>query len=259
MLGSRVSPPRRTRLRHMLPAVPARRWYVCSAMATAITTLKNFIDGEFVDPADGQTEPILNPATGEAIAEAPLSTAADVDRAVKAAARRVGRLGDHHPRRACARAAQARRRDRGARRRARRARGRQRRQADQRLPRRRDPVHGRQPAVLRRRREVPRGQVRRRVPERLHLDHPPRAGRRDRPDRALELPADDGRVEDRPRPGGRQHGRAQAGGDHPAHHAEDGRVRGRDLPQGSPQRDHRPRRPGRPRARHPRRTSTWSR
>ncbi len=54
-------------------------------MATAITTLKNFIDGEFVDPADGQSEPILNPATGEAIAEAPLSTATDVDRAVKAA------------------------------------------------------------------------------------------------------------------------------------------------------------------------------
>ncbi|HET6869488.1 MAG TPA: gamma-aminobutyraldehyde dehydrogenase [Solirubrobacteraceae bacterium] len=54
-------------------------------MATAITTLKNFIDGEFVDPADGQTEPILNPATGEAIAEAPMSSPADVDRAVKAA------------------------------------------------------------------------------------------------------------------------------------------------------------------------------
>ncbi len=54
-------------------------------MATAITALKNFIDGEYVDPAEGQTEPILNPATGEAIAEAPLSTAADVDRAVHAA------------------------------------------------------------------------------------------------------------------------------------------------------------------------------
>jgi betaine-aldehyde dehydrogenase len=69
----------------MFPAVLTARWYVCSAMATAITTLKNFIDGEFVDPTDGQTEPILNPATGEAIAEAPLSTPADVDRAVKAA------------------------------------------------------------------------------------------------------------------------------------------------------------------------------
>ena len=54
-------------------------------MATAITALKNFIDGEYVDPAEGQTEPILNPATGEPIAEAPLSTAADVDRAVNAA------------------------------------------------------------------------------------------------------------------------------------------------------------------------------
>jgi betaine-aldehyde dehydrogenase len=54
-------------------------------MATAISTLQNFIGGEFVDPADGQTEPILNPATGEVIAQAPLSTSVDVDRAVKAA------------------------------------------------------------------------------------------------------------------------------------------------------------------------------
>ncbi len=44
-------------------------------MATATKTrLKNFIDGESVDPADGQTEDVINPATGEAIAEAPLST-----------------------------------------------------------------------------------------------------------------------------------------------------------------------------------------
>src|SRR4051794_2939922 len=55
-------------------------------MATAtLTKLKNFINGELVDPAEGQTEPVLNPATGEAIAEAPLSTAEDVDRAVGAA------------------------------------------------------------------------------------------------------------------------------------------------------------------------------
>jgi betaine-aldehyde dehydrogenase len=54
-------------------------------VATATSTLQNFIDGEFVDPADGQTEPVLNPATGEVIAQAPLSTAVDVDRAVKAA------------------------------------------------------------------------------------------------------------------------------------------------------------------------------
>jgi betaine-aldehyde dehydrogenase len=54
-------------------------------MATMTSTLQNFIDGEFVDPVEGQTEPVLNPATGETIAVAPLSTAADVDRAVSAA------------------------------------------------------------------------------------------------------------------------------------------------------------------------------
>ncbi len=55
-------------------------------MATAeLTKLKNFIGGEAVDPADGATEEVLNPATGEPIAEAPLSSAEDVDRAVGAA------------------------------------------------------------------------------------------------------------------------------------------------------------------------------
>src|SRR4051812_40289004 len=55
-------------------------------MATATRTkLKNFINGELVDPAEGQTEEVLNPATGEAIAEAPLSAKEDVDRAVAAA------------------------------------------------------------------------------------------------------------------------------------------------------------------------------
>jgi betaine-aldehyde dehydrogenase len=49
------------------------------------TKLQNFIGGEFVDPADGQTEDVINPSTGEVIAQAPLSTAEDVDRAVKAA------------------------------------------------------------------------------------------------------------------------------------------------------------------------------
>ncbi len=55
-------------------------------MATAQKTkLQNFIGGQFVDPADGATEEVLNPATGEAIAEAPLSGKEDVDRAVAAA------------------------------------------------------------------------------------------------------------------------------------------------------------------------------
>jgi betaine-aldehyde dehydrogenase len=55
-------------------------------MATATKTkLQNFIDGELVDPAEGQTEDVLNPATAEPIAAAPVSTKEDVDRAVAAA------------------------------------------------------------------------------------------------------------------------------------------------------------------------------
>ncbi len=54
-------------------------------MATATQTLKNFIDGEAVEPAEGRTDAVLNPATGEEIAQAPSSTAADIDRAVAAA------------------------------------------------------------------------------------------------------------------------------------------------------------------------------
>jgi betaine-aldehyde dehydrogenase len=48
-------------------------------------TLENFIDGAFRPALDGATEPVLNPATGEEIAQAPLSGAADVDAAVTAA------------------------------------------------------------------------------------------------------------------------------------------------------------------------------
>jgi betaine-aldehyde dehydrogenase len=53
-------------------------------MATQIETLSNFIDGERA-PSDGDTEAILNPATGEELARAHNSTAQDVDRAVRAA------------------------------------------------------------------------------------------------------------------------------------------------------------------------------
>jgi len=57
-------------------------------MATASRTkLQNFIDGEFVDAAGGATEEVINPANGEAIAEMPLSTEEDVNRAVAAAKR----------------------------------------------------------------------------------------------------------------------------------------------------------------------------
>ncbi|MEA2444457.1 MAG: betaine-aldehyde dehydrogenase, partial [Thermoleophilales bacterium] len=49
------------------------------------TKIRNFIGGEERDPASGETEPILNPATEEQIAEAPKSGQEDVDAAVAAA------------------------------------------------------------------------------------------------------------------------------------------------------------------------------
>jgi betaine-aldehyde dehydrogenase len=53
-------------------------------MASTVETLKNFIDGEPA-AAGGETEPVLNPATGEEIARAPISGPEEVDRAVRAA------------------------------------------------------------------------------------------------------------------------------------------------------------------------------
>jgi len=54
-------------------------------MSTITAPLQNFIDGEFAAAADGATDAVLNPATGEEIAQVASSTQADVDRAVKAA------------------------------------------------------------------------------------------------------------------------------------------------------------------------------
>src|SRR6266496_5199749 len=54
-------------------------------MSVTVSEYKNFIGGEWVDAADGGTMEVLNPATGEPIAEVPRGTAKDVDRAVEAA------------------------------------------------------------------------------------------------------------------------------------------------------------------------------
>jgi betaine-aldehyde dehydrogenase len=56
-----------------------------AATSTDVKTYENFIDGEWTAPAEGQTEAVVNPATGQTIANAPLSTKEDVDRAVSAA------------------------------------------------------------------------------------------------------------------------------------------------------------------------------
>ena len=54
-------------------------------MSTTVDSQKLFIGGKWEDAADGGTMEVLNPSTGETIAEVPAGTAADVDRAVEAA------------------------------------------------------------------------------------------------------------------------------------------------------------------------------
>src|SRR5204862_793364 len=54
-------------------------------MSVTVSQRKNFVGGEWVDAVEGRTMEVLNPATGEAIAEVPRGTEADVDRAVEAA------------------------------------------------------------------------------------------------------------------------------------------------------------------------------
>jgi 1-pyrroline dehydrogenase len=54
-------------------------------MSVAVQAYKNFVGGEWVDAVDGETMEVLNPATGDVIAEVPRGTQADVDRAVAAA------------------------------------------------------------------------------------------------------------------------------------------------------------------------------
>jgi acyl-CoA reductase-like NAD-dependent aldehyde dehydrogenase len=46
-----------------------------------------FIDGKFVNPVEGGTLPVVNPATGEKLCDAPAASAKDVDLAVRAATR----------------------------------------------------------------------------------------------------------------------------------------------------------------------------
>jgi betaine-aldehyde dehydrogenase len=54
-------------------------------MQTETRSIKNFVNGEHVDPAEGRFYEVTNPATGEVFAQAPASGKEDVDRAYKAA------------------------------------------------------------------------------------------------------------------------------------------------------------------------------
>ena len=56
-------------------------------MTAATRTLRNFVDGEHVDTADGRMSELIDPSTAQVVAQAPISGAEDVDRAYAAAAK----------------------------------------------------------------------------------------------------------------------------------------------------------------------------
>src|SRR5580704_6029801 len=53
----------------------------------AVRTLRNFVDGAYREPSTDVSTPLINPATGEEFARAPVSSPADVDAALQAAQR----------------------------------------------------------------------------------------------------------------------------------------------------------------------------
>ena len=61
------------------------------------TKLQNFVDGEYRNAADSNTTELINPATGEVFASAPLSSDADVDAACEAALRAFDKWRDATP------------------------------------------------------------------------------------------------------------------------------------------------------------------
>jgi acyl-CoA reductase-like NAD-dependent aldehyde dehydrogenase len=63
----------------------------------SVARTKIFIDGEFTEGANGEWRKVLNPATGEVIAEVPECSAEDVDRAVGAARRAFEKWFDTTP------------------------------------------------------------------------------------------------------------------------------------------------------------------
>ena len=176
-------------------------------------TFQNYIAGEWVDAASGETFESTSPANGDAIGVFPRSSAEDVDRAVAAAKERLRGLAprpgaearrDPLPLRAPPgraeggpRPADGPRDGQGA------ARGARRRPGSD----RHGLLHGRRgPAPVR-----PDDPVR--APRQVQHERPP-ADRGRRRDHAVELPDRDPELEDAARARLRQHGRLQAGHRH---------------------------------------------
>ena len=181
-------------------------------MATATAAkLRNFIDGEPQDPAEGRTEEVLNPATAEPFAVAPVSSAEDVDQAVTAARRAfdswsrttpkerseailrlAATIADHAEELAELESADA---------------GKPRASVlEEEMPGNLDNLRFFAGAA-----RCLEGLAAGEFVRGAHLDHPPRAGGRRRSDHPLELPALDGGVEAGAGAGHREHGGPEAG------------------------------------------------
>ncbi len=64
---------------------------------TSTRTLRNFIGGAFVDSGAGATSDVVNPATGQVVAHAPVSGTEEVDAAYEAAGKAFGEWGRTTP------------------------------------------------------------------------------------------------------------------------------------------------------------------
>jgi betaine-aldehyde dehydrogenase len=62
-----------------------------------VRRLRNFVNGEYADTADGVTSDLVNPTTGEVFAQAPVSRQVDIDRAYAAAASAFETWGQSTP------------------------------------------------------------------------------------------------------------------------------------------------------------------
>jgi betaine-aldehyde dehydrogenase/aminobutyraldehyde dehydrogenase len=66
-------------------------------MSVTTARFQNFVGGEWVDGVESETMDVVNPATGETVAQVPRGAAADVDRAVEAAGRALPEWLDATP------------------------------------------------------------------------------------------------------------------------------------------------------------------
>ena len=64
-------------------------------MSVAVSQHKNFVGGEWVDPSGGETMEVLNPSTGEVIAEVARSTAEDATEPSRRPRTRSGVAREH--------------------------------------------------------------------------------------------------------------------------------------------------------------------